>query len=664
MIKPLNRLVLGVLLTLAASSFAWIPAAHAGDDWQPIDPADLAMKDNPKSPGADAMILYRERLVNEPHACSQEYTRMKIFTKEGLKYANVEITYQKGTDSVMDIRGRTIHADGNIVNFDGKVLDKVLVKAGGVKVYEKSFSLPDVQPGSIIEYRYQDQLDEQMYYIGWEQWSPQGELFSKLVRFSIMPLDSFAAEGLTLAYRYAHLAEKPTPQKQKSGYLLVELHDIPGVASEELMPPDAAVRPRVEFFYRDRDEPRNETQQEYWTRIDKKWDRFLEKFVDKQNAMRSALAGIADANDSHDQKLRKIYARVEQIRNLNMEPEKTAKEEKSEKLKPNENVEDVLKRGYGSERDINMLLVALSRAAGFEATEVWVVPTSSDQFEPGAREASRLTADLVWVRAGGQEYYLDPGSRFYPFGLVPWFEAGAGGMRLGKDAGEFVATSSVKSSDATLVRNCDIKLGTHGDASGTLQMDFTGELAAIWRTQERSEDETGRKKDLGDEVRRWLPAGSTFDVTSLSNWDDITKPVHVEGTFKLASVEMPAGSRALVPVTLFHTRYADDFKSSIRMNPIDFSYPFEETDDIKYELPVGYTVESVPTISKVDLGAAVYDVGVAHQGQTVEIKRHLVMGGAYFALKFYPTLRFFFTKAQSNDQTQIVLQATQSAKAD
>ena len=32
----------------------------AGDDWQPISPDDLALKDNPKSPGADAMILYRE----------------------------------------------------------------------------------------------------------------------------------------------------------------------------------------------------------------------------------------------------------------------------------------------------------------------------------------------------------------------------------------------------------------------------------------------------------------------------------------------------------------------------------------------------------------------------------------------------------------------------
>ena len=33
-------------------------------DWLPISPDDLALKDNPKQPGADAMILYREVVIN------------------------------------------------------------------------------------------------------------------------------------------------------------------------------------------------------------------------------------------------------------------------------------------------------------------------------------------------------------------------------------------------------------------------------------------------------------------------------------------------------------------------------------------------------------------------------------------------------------------------
>lgn len=52
-----------------------------GDDWQPISREDLAMKDNPASPGAHAMILYREDTINDQASYVLEYKRVKIFTE-------------------------------------------------------------------------------------------------------------------------------------------------------------------------------------------------------------------------------------------------------------------------------------------------------------------------------------------------------------------------------------------------------------------------------------------------------------------------------------------------------------------------------------------------------------------------------------------------------
>src|SRR5271166_6940256 len=74
------RTTLALLLLSGAAYFAMPAAFPAVDDWQPIDPADLALKDNPKAPGADAMILYGETRVNEPKFFTESYTRMKIFT--------------------------------------------------------------------------------------------------------------------------------------------------------------------------------------------------------------------------------------------------------------------------------------------------------------------------------------------------------------------------------------------------------------------------------------------------------------------------------------------------------------------------------------------------------------------------------------------------------
>jgi len=52
------------------------------------------------------------------------------------------------------VRARTIKPDGSSVNFEGKVLDKTIVKGRGVKYHAKTFTLPDVQVGGIIEYYY------------------------------------------------------------------------------------------------------------------------------------------------------------------------------------------------------------------------------------------------------------------------------------------------------------------------------------------------------------------------------------------------------------------------------------------------------------------------------------------------------------------------------
>jgi hypothetical protein len=137
-VRHLKRIVLCVVLSVAASHFAWTRPLGA-DDWQPIDPTDLTLKDNPQNPGADAMVLYHETRINEPLRYTDDYVRLKVFTKEGIKYADVEVPYDKGQETITEIRGRTVHADGTVVNFDGKTLDRVEVKGGESRFTSRAF---------------------------------------------------------------------------------------------------------------------------------------------------------------------------------------------------------------------------------------------------------------------------------------------------------------------------------------------------------------------------------------------------------------------------------------------------------------------------------------------------------------------------------------------
>src|SRR5271165_3725385 len=446
---------LSVIVAMLWLSFA--KAIPAGDDWLPVAPEDLALKDNPASPGANAMILYRRSHVDAQRAAidgdfDEEYTRIKIFTDAGVKTeANPAIRFFKEESDINDIRARTIRLDGSIVNFDGKVYEKIVERTGESSYLTKTFSLSSVEPGCIVEYKYRQQFKPLRLYS--EHWIVSGPLFTRDASFSIAPYIPKSNLDPTLYFRTKGLPPGSLPQRQSNGTYSMEVHNIPAVAEEPLMPPVRALEVRVDFFYRNRGEPVSETTEQYWNRMGKKWSGELDKFLSKKSVLEQELSQTVAAGDSPEVKLQKIYARVQKIRDLSYEPAKTAAEKKAEEIKQDENVEDVLKRNYASGRQVNWLFIGLARTAGFEATEVYLVPRNKDVFGPAGQDTSELTADIVWARAGGKEYWLDPAALYYPFGLIPSYEKESQGVRVTKQGAEFVKSPAAASSDATVLRS-------------------------------------------------------------------------------------------------------------------------------------------------------------------------------------------------------------------
>jgi Domain of Unknown Function with PDB structure (DUF3857) len=653
--------------------------ARAGDEWLPVPPEDLALKDNPADPGADAMILYRESTVNASDIAArgdsdQEYYRIKIFTAEGArKYGTVEVGFlgSQGSSSLFDepyasgiqiigVRGRTIHPDGSIVPFDGKVLIKEAAKEGESKYLAATFTLPDVQPGSIIEYRYTKQGDARWLHN--EEWTVSQDIFTREAHFTFIPPAEYT--GYIPFYRVYGLPADETPKCDVgvNHSCIMLARNVSALVEEPLMPPRGALQAYVEWYYQDLGAPLQEAPAHFWNRQGKKLNDDMEHFIGKQDRLRQEVSQIVGPNDSAEVKLRKIYARVLQVRNLSMEPARTGEEKKAENLKPNSNAEDALSHGYAYGREINWLFVGLARAAGFEATEIYVTARTNNIFLPNLEYSGQLNADVVWVRADGKEYYLDPASRFFAFGLLPWYETGTAGIRISKQGGEMVSTPEPASSDAILMRHADLDISEDGTVAGTLQVDFAGQRAGLLRSEKRNEDETGRKKDLTEEIRNWLQGGSTFEITKIADWDDTTKPLHVEGTVKIPGFGSAVGRRILAPVAPFQMDEAKSFAPEKRVNPVYFPYPYEELDDVTLHAPTGYKIETLPSGPNLDKGAVSYKISTSQQKDGVETQRHLVVNGVLFPKENYAALRAFFGFVQTNDNAQIVLQGAESAK--
>src|SRR5579864_7702879 len=172
------------LVVNVLSALAW------STSFQPVSPEELKMTAEPKAPGAAAIILFREVDRDDRGLTAHEdvYLRIKILAEEGRKYADIEIPFFKDQGNIVNIHARTIEPDGRIVSFNGGAFDKLIVKARGLKYMAKTFTLPDVQVGSVLEYYYTNDLAENKVFES--HWILSDELFTKTAKFSLKPYAS------------------------------------------------------------------------------------------------------------------------------------------------------------------------------------------------------------------------------------------------------------------------------------------------------------------------------------------------------------------------------------------------------------------------------------------------------------------------------------------
>jgi hypothetical protein len=649
------RLIAVLSAILAAAIVPFVRVAHAVPDMPPLDPADLALKDNPAEPGAAAMYLYREVFINEKvegRVYEEDLDRIKIFTEAGKKYGDVEIEYVKGYSDVRDVHGRTIHPDGTIIEFKGQVLDKTIFRTGDFRDQVKSFSLPDVTPGSVIEYGFKYSINGLP---PGADWHVQDRLFTRHAHFGFQPYGGATTASLRWrAYRLAN-AE---PRKQSDGSWTLDLENIKGLPEEEFMQPRDELTSWLQFFYtRTVYTPDPKV---YWDRIAKEWAESNEKFIGNHDSVRGVAAQAVSTGDPPETKLHKLYVRAQQIHNASYDPIKTTQEEKREKPVEIKNADEVLKRGVAYKLDINRFYVALVRAVGFEADLAWARSRTKSFFHEDLEETSQLDESLVYVRAGNKEYYLDPGNMFSPFGMLPWYETAITVFRPTKQGAVFAQTPESPSSASSTERRARLTLDPDGSLSGTLLVRFTGDQAFVRRIRLRDDDEVGRKKSLSDEIKGWLPNDAKFEVTDIANWEKIEDPVEVQGKITLPSMGQVAGKRILLPVGLYLSSLGQIFDATTRKQDIYFVFQYETIDDFKIQLPTGCQPEGFPPPRNSSPGGGLhFEISAKQEGGGIHVQRKLVIGGMLFPADLYPEIRNFFHSAKTSDDQQFILHLSQ-----
>jgi hypothetical protein len=638
------------LLYLSFTILLGLPGASrvTADDWLPVNSADLAAKDSPEKPGAHAVYLYREDIRDDIESRDDIYERIKIFTEEGKKYADIELPYFRDVYSITNVRARTIHPDGGIVEWSGKLLDKIILKARGYKVQAKTFTLPEVETGSIIEYRYRQSLNTSLLYN--DTWEVQKDLFTKQAKFAIHPSSLYDLVWIP----YSVPALNPVV-RAKDGFIRLDIQDVPALDKEDYMPPEEVLRWRVDFFYTRRGTIDTD---KFWKQAGEYWFESSEKFIGRRKGIIEEAARTVAADDPPEAKLRKLYARVQTIRNTNFEREKTEQELKRENQKENDNVEDVLKHGVGNGFEIDYLFCALARAAGFDSSVVRVSTRNIHFFAKAVLETRQLNDIVISVKLGDKDVYLDPGNAHAPFGLLPWSETDVAGLKLDKQGGQFVYTTATAANDAVTRRVARFVMGDDGLVEGKLTVTYVGQEALSRRIEADESDDAERKKSLVDEVKGWVPAGATVELTNSPEWNGSDSPLVAEFNVKTRTWGTQTGRRLLLSQSFFANPVARQFDHPSRVYPVYFDYAYTFTDDITVQLPLLLRVTNVPASQDRANGMGFYQISSENQGASLHLARKMGVTGILYPVESYPAIRNFFNQMKAGDEQQVVLEAS------
>ncbi|HTV83508.1 MAG TPA: transglutaminase domain-containing protein [Acidobacteriaceae bacterium] len=634
------------------------------------------MTSDPDAPGAPAVYLERDVTVNDEQHFHSVFAEIKILTEKGREeYSDIPILleqstwnpyYIPGDAQITGVEGRTIEPDGTVVPFTGKPFRKDVVVTSGYKVTETLFTMPQVQVGSILEYRWEFTYGE--YSMNPPNWVLRQSLFVHKAHYRyVMSGSSIGFVDIRDAQGHEHMANemlcyhilpkgaKATMLRDTNGnmtsYDLV-VDNMPAIPEENFTPPLNSFSYRVAFYY-----SFGGRGSEYWRIEGDSWSKEVERFAASSDAIKAAVAQIVSPGDNDPQKLEKIYAAVMTVENTDFTREHTEQENKAtgEKTKT---AADIWANKRGDSNQITLLFIAMVRAAGMKSYAMMTTDRRYAFMNPGILDWDQLTDEVAIVNLDGKDMYFDPGDRYCVFGKLGWIHTQMLGIRQTDDGTAELLLPPGSYLDNETFRKADLTVAADGGMRGQIQVIMKGVEALRWRQDALRQDAEKAQRDFENAMQKRVPDGVHV---KMDGFEALTDPTaNLVATLDISgTMGTTAGKRLIVPAEFFEANVKPPFAAQTRQNPIDVRYPFAQQDEVTMTLGPGLTVESLPQGTAIPMAkGGEYKSIYSQTGGSYTAVRLMALGNTIFSQQDYPMLRGFFQNAAAQDQEQVVLRRT------
>jgi len=519
--------------------------------------------------------------------------RIKILSKAGFDWSNVEIPLRKAGDNMDELS----IVEGVTYTMENGKVHKTKLDQRSVYKEERSadfrimkFAMPDVQVGSVIEVQYEIKSPFVFFFNNWE--------FQK----SIPVIYSEYTACMVPFYNYTYLLQGRNKfDEENSGESLSD-RTIAGVKFHDIV--YTFIMKNLAAF---RSEPFITCQEDYLVKLNfqlcefispegaktnylSTWPQFCgtmlsrEMFGGKINAAASKSKSLLKTMilpDSVSGRAKMVYDWVAASFNWNGQYEKYSDVKTG----------DLLKTRKGSTADINLFLIGMLRAAGVDAFPVLISTRDHGKFKVDTPFDFFFNYVLAAAWINGKYVLLDATESTIGYGNVPARCINEKGFLIrNKKAFNWMTLNDGKTSTEKYTIRLMPKLGA--DSSDCqVQMMADGHFAMDYREIFQSRKNELEKSVLSSEL-------SLVEPLVLKNEKEPLKPFEAE--FKAKIQQNGENGTLLLKPFLGFMNVGNPLKNPSRQYPIDLIYKQGRSFDVTIRIPEGYELSRMPTVQTVD----------------------------------------------------------------
>jgi len=594
---------------------------------------------------------FRYSSVSEQYAyVFERHVRYKVVNKNAYDLANLGIVLYDdqagGEEKLESITGTTYNLVGkeiivskmdNAAKFSTR-LDK--------KHFIKTFTLPNLKEGSIIEYHYITKSD---FIYRLDDWKFQGSYPCLYSSFTLTAPQFFAyrtLKGGYLAINQSKLVQVADPVAGVATKVQFQLSNIPSIKDENYITTLEDYVSKVGFELHSVQYP-NQSRKEFsstWAKLiaqlksHEKFGGYLKHNNYDNKLLNEILKGASD----NEKKINLIFNYVKS----------TVKwDGKYSDLTEATNQRRVLEKRSGNSAEINLLLLSLLKDAGIDASPVWI-STRSNGEHPGYPVATKFNNVLVLAENGTKKHMLDATGKNNADGLISYQNLSHKGLKidLASDSATWIYTEFTNLSRIT--NSYILKLDTSNTLTGTLLIN-TDHYAAVNR-RNKYQSATSQKDFIANEESG--KTGLEISDYQVSNMEQPGEVLLETMTVKLEDQVEVAGNLIYFMPLMFDRVKENPFKLEERNFPVDFAYPTESNYIMTIEYPKNYKLEILPQSARYRLenNAGSFTIMYSSDDNGIMVNSKITIAKAVFSPAEYYDLKELYKNIVQKQAERIV----------